>query len=127
MKRTALALAIALVLALPALAADEPEQVGNPGATSEKIEKPAKPEAQEKAEKPEKAVKGAEAEKPKSEFGALKFRAVGPAVTGRVDRVTGVAGDPRTYYAAFAQGGVWKTENGGRNWKPLFDEQSTNS
>ena len=35
-------------------------------------------------------------EKPKSEFGALKFRAVGPAITGRVDRVAGVPGDPLT-------------------------------
>ncbi len=66
-------------------------------------------------------------EKPKSEFGALKFRALGPAISGRVDRVAGVPGDPLTYYAAFAQGGVWKSENGGRDWKPVFDDQPTNS
>lgn len=66
-------------------------------------------------------------EKPKSEFGALKFRAVGPAISGRVDRVAGVPGDPLTYYAAFAQGGVWKSDNGGRDWKPVFDDQPTNS
>ena len=66
-------------------------------------------------------------EKPKSEFGALKFRALGPAITGRVDRVAGVPGDPLTYYAAFSQGGVWKSENGGREWKPVFDDQPTNS
>ena len=66
-------------------------------------------------------------EKPKSEFGALKFRALGPAISGRVDRVAGVPGDPLTYYAAFSQGGVWKSENGGRDWKPVFDDQPTNS
>src|SRR5207344_1931681 len=66
-------------------------------------------------------------EKPKSEFGALKFRALGPAISGRVDRVAGVPGDPLTYYAAVAQGGVWKSENGGRDWKPVFDDQPTNS
>jgi photosystem II stability/assembly factor-like uncharacterized protein len=66
-------------------------------------------------------------EKPKSEYGALKFRALGPAISGRVDRVVGVPGDPLTYYAAFAQGGVWKSENGGRDWKPVFDDQPTNS
>ena len=66
-------------------------------------------------------------EKPKSEYGALKFRALGPAITGRVDRVAGVPGDPLTYYAAFAQGGLWKSENGGRDWQPVFDDQPTNA
>ena len=66
-------------------------------------------------------------EKPKSEYGALKFRALGPAISGRVDRVVGVPGDPLTYYAAFAQGGVWKSENAGRDWKPVFDDEPTNS
>jgi photosystem II stability/assembly factor-like uncharacterized protein len=66
-------------------------------------------------------------EKPKSEYGALKFRALGPAISGRVDRVAGVPGDPLTYYAAFSQGGVWKSENGGRDWKPVFDDETTNS
>ncbi len=66
-------------------------------------------------------------EKPKSELGALKFRAVGPAISGRVDRVAGVPGDPLTYYAAFSQGGVWKSVNGGHDWKPVFDDQPTNS
>ena len=37
----------------------------------------------------------------------LEFRLVGPFIGGRVARVTGVAGDPRTYYAATASGGVW--------------------
>ncbi len=76
------------------------------------------------------AVHGAvtsDPEKPKSEFGALKFRSVGPAISGRVDRVAGVPGDPLTYYAAFSQGGVWKSENGGRDWKSVFDDQPTNS
>jgi photosystem II stability/assembly factor-like uncharacterized protein len=66
-------------------------------------------------------------EKPKSEFGALKFRALGPAISGRVTRVAGVPGDPLAYFVAFAQGGVWKSVNGGRDWQPLFDEQPTNS
>ena len=65
-------------------------------------------------------------DKPKSEFGALEFRALGPAITGRVDRVAGVPGIG-TLYAAFAQAGVWKSDNGGRNWKPIFDDEPTNS
>ncbi|NJD30373.1 MAG: glycosyl hydrolase [Gammaproteobacteria bacterium] len=66
-------------------------------------------------------------EKPKSELGALEFRAVGPAISGRATRVAGVPGDPLTYYVAFAQGGIWKSENAGRDWKPVFDDQPTNS
>jgi photosystem II stability/assembly factor-like uncharacterized protein len=66
-------------------------------------------------------------EKPKGEFGALEYRPVGPAISGRATRVAGVPGDPLTYYVAYAQGGIWKSDNGGHNWKPVFDEQSTNS
>ncbi len=65
--------------------------------------------------------------KPAAELGALKFRLIGPNVGGRVARVAGVPGDPLTYYAAVAQGGVWKSSNGGREWAPIFDEQFTTS
>ena len=35
----------------------------------------------------------------------LEYRSIGPAAGGRVSRVTGVDGDPLTYYAATASGG----------------------
>src|SRR5512143_89143 len=60
-------------------------------------------------------------EKPKP-YGALKYRTIGPPIGGRVDRVTGVPGDPLTFYLAAAQGGIWKSENGGRDFKPVFDD-----
>ncbi len=64
--------------------------------------------------------------KPK-EFPGLKYRLIGPAAGGRVSRVAGVPGDPLVYYAATASGGVWKSTDGGTEWKPVFDDQPTAS
>src|SRR5436305_2123202 len=61
------------------------------------------------------------------EFAALKYRLVGPFAGGRVCRSCGVPGDPLTYYAASASGGVWKSADGGLTWKPVFDDQPTSS
>jgi len=60
-------------------------------------------------------------------FKELKFRSIGPAAGGRVSRSVGLPGNPLIYYSATASGGVWKTEDAGLTWKPIFDEQSTSS
>jgi photosystem II stability/assembly factor-like uncharacterized protein len=62
-----------------------------------------------------------------AEFKYLKYRSIGPAAGGRVCRACGVPGDPLTYYAASAAGGVWKSSDGGLVWKPVFDEQPISS
>ncbi|HZP47428.1 MAG TPA: hypothetical protein VFB07_02755 [Vicinamibacterales bacterium] len=51
----------------------------------------------------------------------LAFRFVGPAVGNRIASVAGVPGDPFTYYAGAASGGVWKTTDGGIRWNPVSD------
>jgi photosystem II stability/assembly factor-like uncharacterized protein len=61
------------------------------------------------------------------EFKALKYRPIGPAAGGRVSRAAGVPGDPATYYAATAAGGVWKSSDGGTTWRSIFDEQPVSS
>ena len=63
------------------------------------------------------------AKEPTSPLEGLSFRNIGPQVDGRISGVTGVPGDPLTFYLAAAQGGVWKSTDGGRNWKPIFDKQ----
>jgi len=56
-------------------------------------------------------------------FKALKWRLIGPFRGGRVLAVTGVSGEPNTYYFGAVAGGVWKTTNGGVSWEPIFDKQ----
>jgi len=51
----------------------------------------------------------------------LAFRFLGPVVGNRVASIAGVPGDPSTYYAGAASGGVWKTTDGGIRWAPVSD------
>ncbi len=53
----------------------------------------------------------------------LAFRFVGPRVGNRVASIAGIPGDPSTYYAGAASGGVWKSTDGGNRWDPIFDKQ----
>jgi photosystem II stability/assembly factor-like uncharacterized protein len=62
------------------------------------------------------------------DLGGLKLRSVGPALFS--GRVVGFAVHPKErshYYAAVACGGVWKTENSGTSWTPVFDGEGSYS
>lgn len=57
---------------------------------------------------------------------SLRWRHIGP-VGNRVASVAGVPGDPNTYYAGAASGGLWKSTDGGVHWDPIFDDQAVHS
>ena len=59
-------------------------------------------------------------------YGQLRYRHIGP-VGNRVVSVAGVPENPRIYYAGAASGGIWKTDDGGIFWEPIFDEQPVGS
>jgi len=54
-------------------------------------------------------------------YKAMMWRCIGPFRGGRVTAVAGVYSQPFTYYFGATGGGVWKTEDGGLNWKPVSD------
>ena len=59
---------------------------------------------------------------------AFKFRNVGPAfLSGRIADIVFHPENDNVWYVAVGSGGVWKTENAGTTWNPIFDDQSTYS
>jgi photosystem II stability/assembly factor-like uncharacterized protein len=55
--------------------------------------------------------------------GGMRFRSVGPSVGNRVSAIAAIPGDPSTYYAGAASGGIWKSTDGGNRWAPVFDKE----
>jgi photosystem II stability/assembly factor-like uncharacterized protein len=78
-------------------------------------------------------TKAAEAPKPEpihapETYQSFKFRSIGPAVTS--GRVGDIAVNPNNFsqwYIAAASGGVWKTDNAGTTFYPIFDQQGSYS
>ncbi|MFL6721104.1 MAG: WD40/YVTN/BNR-like repeat-containing protein [Sphingomonas sp.] len=60
-------------------------------------------------------------------FQELKWRSVGPFRGGRVLAVTGAPDDPRRFYFGSVNGGVWRTDDAGRTWAPIFDSVNVGS
>src|SRR6187549_3504908 len=74
------------------------------------------------------SVLPADAQQPDpSLYSGLHWRMIGPFRAGRVNAVSGVAGQPDTFYFGSVGGGVWKTMNSGRTWAPVFDANNVAS
>jgi photosystem II stability/assembly factor-like uncharacterized protein len=60
-------------------------------------------------------------------YSGLRWRMIGPFRGGRVNAVSGVVGQPDTFYFGSVGGGVWKSNNAGRTWTPAFDSATAAS
>jgi photosystem II stability/assembly factor-like uncharacterized protein len=60
-------------------------------------------------------------------FKSLHWRSIGPFRGGRTRAVAGVPSQPNVFYIAQVNGGVCKTDDYGRTWAPIFDDQPTGS
>ncbi|HEV8239961.1 MAG TPA: sialidase family protein, partial [Thermoanaerobaculia bacterium] len=122
------ALPVLALLALALIASTAPLAAAAPPATTAERPPAAAALPKEGAGRPPadeaKPKQLSEEELAKGPLRGLEYRLVGPAIGGRVARVSGVPGDPSTWYAATAQGGVWRSTNGGRDWDPVSDKQA---
>ena len=60
---------------------------------------------------------------PEDLWSSLQWRNVGPPRGGRSIAVAGSAARPFEYYMGTTGGGLWKTTDGGQNWRPVTDGQ----
>src|SRR5438874_3544826 len=60
-------------------------------------------------------------------FHELRYRAIGPFRGGRTKAAAGVPQRPGLFYIGAVNGGVFRTDDYGRTWTAIFDEQPTAS
>ena len=64
---------------------------------------------------------------PESTYQEMRWRMIGPTRGGRTRAACGVTSQPNVFYMGAVNGGVWKSDDFGRTWNPIFDGQPTQS
>jgi photosystem II stability/assembly factor-like uncharacterized protein len=64
---------------------------------------------------------------PLSTYQEMQWRMIGPFRGGRTRAATGVPAQPNVFYVGQGDGGVWKSNDYGRTWTPIFDDQPSQS
>ncbi len=64
---------------------------------------------------------------PKSFYQDLEYRQIGPFRASRTVGAAGIPSQPSVFFVGVNNGGVWKTDDYGRTWKPIFDDAPTGS
>jgi photosystem II stability/assembly factor-like uncharacterized protein len=60
-------------------------------------------------------------------YQALRYRVIGPHRASRTVGAVGIPTQPSVFFIGVNNGGVWKTDDYGRTWTPIFDEAPTGS
>src|SRR5437016_13443415 len=64
---------------------------------------------------------------PESGYQEMRWRMIGPTRGGRTRAACGVPSQPNVFYTGAVNGGLWKSDDYGRTWNPIFDGQPTGS
>ncbi|HTT33700.1 MAG TPA: glycoside hydrolase [Methylomirabilota bacterium] len=64
---------------------------------------------------------------PESTYQEMRWRMIGPTRGGRTRAACGVPSQPNVFYMGGVNSGVWKSDDYGRTWNPIFDGQPTQS
>ena len=60
-------------------------------------------------------------------FQSLQYRMIGPFRASRTVGAVGIPSQPNVFFMGVNNGGVWKTDDYGRTWNPIFDQAPTGS